>query len=164
MSTHGPKLLVDTNVWIDAFVESRADHANARALFDFALLNDLSLLYAATSMQNVHYLISQALKRAALSSGRELAETDYKEIADAAWRRIDDMSEVGFAVGCDESDLWLARKHRTIHYDFEDGLMVAAAKRSEADFIVTRDKQFLAHCPVAALDTFDMLDYLQKTL
>ena len=29
MSTHGPKLLVDTNVWIDAFVESRADHANA---------------------------------------------------------------------------------------------------------------------------------------
>ena len=30
--------------------------------------------------------------------------------------------------------------------------------------IVTRDKQFLAHCPVAALDTFDMLDYLQKTL
>ena len=74
------------------------------------------------------------------------------------------MSEVGFAVGCDESDLWLARKHRTIHHDFEDGLMVAAAKRSEADFIVTRDKQFLSHCPVAALDTFDMLEYLQKTL
>ena len=42
--------------------------------------------------------------------------------------------------------------------------MVAAAKRSEADFIVTRDKQFLSHCPVAALDTFDMLEYLQKTL
>ena len=164
MSARGPKLLVDTNVWIDVLVEDRPDHKNARALFDFALLNDASLLYAATSMQNVHYLISLTLKRAALSLGRELAESDYKEIADTAWRRIEDMAAIGFAVGCDESDLWLARKQRNAHNDFEDDLVVAAAKRSGADFIVTGDKQFLAHCPVAALDSADMLDHLQKTL
>ena len=141
------------------------DHANARALFDFALLNDAipAVCRHIDAKRALPDFAGTQTGRAFIGT-RELAETDYKEIADAAWRRIDDMSEVGFAVGCDESDLWLARKHRTIHYDFEDDLMVAAAKRSEADFIVTRDKQFLAHCPVAALDTFDMLDYLQKTL
>lgn len=162
--TTTPKLLIDTNVWLDAFLEARPNHGSAVALFDFSLQREITLLYAATSMQDVHYLISSALKQALRQSNAHPSASDYESIAHAAWGRIEDMAEMGFGVGCDESDLWLARKYRNVHGEFDDNLIIATAQRAGADFVVTGDKRLILHCPVAALDPADMLDHLQKTL
>lgn len=162
MSASGTKLLVDTNVWLDVLLPQRTGHAPARELFDFAIQRDIPLLYAATSAKDVFFLTSGILKQEAHRRETLLSEACYKAIAQIAWQCLESMAEVGFAVGCDESDLWLARKHQSIHGDFEDDLIIAAALRADANFVVTRDKSFLAHCPVAALCPADMLAYLRS--
>ena len=57
-----------------------------------------------------------------------------------AWGCIESIRELGTAVGVDTADLWLASKYRSIGSDFEDNVLLAAAKRSNADFIVTWDR------------------------
>ena len=65
--------------------------------------------------------------------------------------------EFATAVGADSSDVWLARKYQRIHADFEDCMVLAAAQRSKADFLVTSDEVLLRHAPVAALSVEDFL-------
>ena len=40
--------------------------------------------------------------------------------------------------------------------DFEDDLLLAAAARVDADYVVTSDRALLRHAPVACLDPADM--------
>lgn len=51
----------------------------------------------------------------------------------------------------------LARKYQRTHEDFEDCLVLAAAQRVKADFLVTSDEALLHHAPVAALSVDDFL-------
>lgn len=61
------------------------------------------------------------------------------------------MDEIATAVGADSSDVWLVRKYQRIHADFEDCMVLAAAQRAKADYLVTSDEALLRHAPVAAL-------------
>lgn len=72
------------------------------------------------------------------------------------------MCEIATAVGCDQSDVWLARKRRRLHGDFEDNLVLSAADRAKADLFVTNDEQLLRHAPVAAMGVRDAVAYLQS--
>lgn len=56
-----------------------------------------------------------------------------------------------------DARVWLARKHRRIHEDFEDCLVLATAQRAKADVLVTSDEALLRHAPVAALSVDDFL-------
>ena len=159
-----PKLLVDTNVWLDGLLPRRPGHEAARKFFDFAGQREVPLLYAATTAKDVFFLAGATLKQEAREQGQKLTEDLCKAAEHIAWSCIEEIAEMGFSVGCDESDLWLARKYRNVHGDFEDDLIIAAAQRAGADFVVTGDKRLILHCPVAALDPADMLDHLQKTL
>ena len=67
------------------------------------------------------------------------------------------MDEIATAVGADSSDVWLARKYQRVHEDFEDCLVLAAARRAKVDFLVTSDDALLQHAPVAALSVDDFL-------
>ena len=88
-------------------------------------------------------------------------EPDAIAIQEIAWSCIDNLDEIATAVGVDQSDIWLARKYRTFNSDFEDNLILAAAKRASADFIVTSDQALLTKATVAALTPQDMLNFLQ---
>ena len=71
------------------------------------------------------------------------------------------MDEIATAVACDQADVWMARKQRCLHEDYEDNLVVAAAQRANADCLVTNDQNLLKHSPAAALSCADALAYLQ---
>ena len=49
-----------------------------------------------------------------------------------------------------------AMTYRDLHDDFEDDLLLAAAARVDADYVVTSDRALLRHAPVACLDPVDM--------
>ena len=51
-----PKLLVDTNVWLDGLLPRRPGHEAARKFFDFAGQREVPLLYAATTAKDVFFL------------------------------------------------------------------------------------------------------------
>lgn len=50
-----------------------------------------------------------------------------------AWTCVEHLSELGIAVPCDHTDIWMAARQRKIYGDFEDNLVIAAAIRSRAD-------------------------------
>ncbi len=55
----------------------------------------------------------------------------------------------GFSGG--QADIWYAEKLRGVHDDFEDNLVLAAAERVKATYLVTSDEQLLKHATVATL-------------
>lgn len=161
MASRRTALLVDTNVWLDCFLPGRPGQRDALAVISAALDRDVALLYAVTSAKDVFFLVGAALKREVRTQKGSLSEADAACISRTAWACVENMRENATAVGADESDLWLACAYRGIHADLEDNLVIAAARRADATYLVTNDDQLIRHAPVAALSPADALAVLE---
>lgn len=146
----GTRIVVDTCVWLDMYFGMRAKSAEARAFFDCAIERDVVLLYSINTVKDLHYLIPHILKRLACEQEGSVSEEAADAACHVAWACIDQMTQIATAVPCDMSDVWVARNLQPIHADFEDNLVIAAARRAKADFLVTDDKKLLGHAPLAA--------------
>lgn len=155
-------LLLDTNVWVDYYLGYRPLHKQACELVRLAVKLDADLLYAVASSKDLFFLIAADFKREYRRAHAGVLDAGGTASADAmAWGCLDHLTENAAAVGCDLSDIWLARKQRPLHADYEDNLVVAAAQRAKADLFVTSDERLLRHCPVAALDVPDAIAALR---
>ena len=155
-----PRVLVDTNVWLDYFIGIRQGHDSAQAFLNSSNRAEVQLLYPAAALQDVFYLLMRELKRIARSVA-PVTEGDAQAIRRIAWGCVDNMRELATAVGMDESDLWLACKYRTLTWDLEDNVVLAAAQRAEADYLVTNDRELIQHATIAALTPADMTALLK---
>lgn len=151
------RVLLDTNVWLDAFDGARPRSREASELIDVCVCKGIDLLYAVGTSKDVFYLVGASLKRQARTAGTALSEGQARAIAAYAAACVTNMDEIATAVGADSSDVWLARKYQRIHADFEDCMVLAAAQRAKADYLVTSDEALLRHAPVAALSVDDFL-------
>lgn len=151
------RVLLDTNVWLDAFDGARLRSHAANELIDVCVRRGIDLLYAVGTAKDVYYLVGASLKRQARATDPVLSEGQARAIATYAAACVTNMDEIATAVGADSSDVWLARKYQRIHADFEDCMVLAAAQRAKADYLVTNDEAFLRHAPVAALSVEDFL-------
>ena len=70
------------------------------------------------------------------------------------------MRSIATGVGADESDLWLAEQHHRVHHDLDDNLVIAAARRAKASYLITRDIRLLNKATVPAVSPADMLALL----
>lgn len=156
------KVLLDTNVWLDAFDGTRPRSAEASSLIERCMSRGIDLLYAVESVKDVFYLVGASLKRQTRAEGGHLTEAQANAISRYATSCVDTMFEVATAVGADASDVWLARKYQRLHPDLEDCLVMAAAKRAEADLLVTSDDALLRHAPTTALSVADALVLLDE--
>jgi len=154
-------ILLDVNVLIDNYLSGRRHGEASRRLIDACRLAGIDMVYSASSVQNVFYVVTSTLKRAIREEGREVSETDARAISRIAWECVDNLEEIGAPVGVDASDLWLARKHCILHADFEDDLVIASCLRAKVDYLVTNDEALLKKAPVAALTSADMLSLLK---
>ena len=151
------RVLLDTNVWLDAFDGARSRSREASELIDVCVRRGIDLLYAVGTAKDVYYLVGASLKRQARTAGGALSEGQASAIAAYAAACVANMDEIATAVGADSSDVWLALKYQRIHADFGDCMVLAAAQRAKADFLVTSDEALLRHAPVAALSVDDFL-------
>ena len=151
------RVLLDTNVWLDAFDGARLRSHAANELIDVCVRRRIDLLYAVGTAKDVYYLVGASLKRQVRTAGEALPEGQARAIAAYATACVTNMDEIATAVGADSSDVWLARKYQRIHADFEDCMVLAAARRAKADYLVTSDEALLRHAPVAALSVDDFL-------
>ena len=156
------RVLLDTNVWLDAFDGARPRSREASELIDACVSKGIDLLYAVGTAKDAYYLVGASLKRQARTAGGALSEGQTRAIAAYAAACIANMDEIATAVGSDSSDVWLARKYQRIHTDFEDCMVLAAAQRAKADFLVTSDEALLRHAPVAALSVDDFLALVRE--
>lgn len=155
MQTSDMLFLVDTNVWLDNYLGFRPGHAASCAFLDEAISRKASLCHAATTAKDVHFFTCSFLKRAAREQGETVSEAQAKAISAIAWGNLVNMNELSTVVGVDASDYWLAEKLRTLNEDIEDNLIMAAAERAGANYIVTRDKGLLKKATVSALTPED---------
>lgn len=161
MVSQNPALLIDTNIWLDYFLPDRPGNDEAVSFISFAYERECPLLYPASIAKDIFYLTANALKRDARARKGTLSERDAAAATETAWGCVNSMREQATAVGADESDLWTACGLRNLHNDLEDNLIVAAAQRSSATYLITSDELLIKHAPVAALTPGDALKLLQ---
>lgn len=163
MTRPAERILLDTNVWLDAFLPERAARSIAQELITLALRRHIDLLYPVHIIPDVFYLAFIDIKR--LLRGQGSDELVVQAARTTAWEYVNSMREIATAVAADNSDVWLASKWESLHGDIEDNLVLAAAKRAQADYVVTSDRQLLSHAAlagVAAVSPEDMRAVLQK--
>lgn len=160
MSAQPKPLVVDTNIWLDAFFGWREGHADADRLIAYACEHGIKLAFAVTTVKDVFYLASSDLKWHARQEHGELTDSMALACTETAWAIVSNMCEIGVPIGVDIADVWLAHKLRPVHNDLEDNLVIAAAERSDASCIVTSDRQLLANPHVHALTASQMLEHL----
>lgn len=161
MMTMPQNLLLDTNVWIENYLGERSDLTESRQLIDFCLDRQIALLVSIPSLKDIYYDISRYLKAKARNEGVEVTEAFAASAEQLAWSSIRNLMEQATAVPVDLSDLWEARCFYELHHDFEDDLVLAAARRANADFLVTSDKKLLTKAIVPTLSPADMLTLLK---
>lgn len=77
-----------------------------------------------------------------------------------AWAALANLFETATVVGADHSDAYKVLKQKVAHGDYEDNLVVAAALRSGADFLVTDDEKLRRDAPIMALTVKEACEYL----
>lgn len=155
------RIMVDTNVWVDNFYGARRGTTKSSKSLDLLACQGAQLLYAATSAKDVFYLVAKQLKNEARQREGRVADQEAKAIELIAAACLESMDNCATAVGIDSSDIWLARKLCKVHPDFEDCLIMAAAKRAKVDYVLTGDKDFLRHSVVPALSPSELIALME---
>ena len=160
MSETSLKIMVDANVWVDSFCADHAESLAARAFIERAAESGATLLFPVHIAKDVLYVVQHELKRGVLAKKGAVDEASARAIGEAALAFVRNMTENATAVGADASDLWLADKYLALHYDYEDNLVLAACRRSAADYLVTNDRKLLEHADLAAKTPRQMMPIL----
>lgn len=154
-------VFLDTNVWIDYFEGARSRNRITVELLERCLSDGYKLASASTSIPDLHYILQQDGKREVAQVGGVVTEQDAivsREYADAC---IDALTRIAFVIPVGYNDIRMASKLMTLHADFEDNVVVAAAGRLDPVLFVTNDKDLIKHAPLPAMSTVDALSYLK---
>ena len=151
-------LLLDTNVLLDYFIRRNERNAAVVELFGLAdACEGVVLCVASLTLKDMYYLLERFLKREAAAQGRasDAAAAAARTAAWACVRQVLDHVQV-VSVGLDE--VLEACALRRIHGDFEDDLILAAAMKAGADYLVTSDGRLERHVPEASVDVARALE------
>ena len=141
------KLLLDTNVWLDHFLDRSARHDLARNVVIEAARRNIILLCAVHSLKDCYFLVNAELRRMERAENGTVSASAAASISEVAWSCIRSMRKLSYIVPADDSDVVEAAIMRANHHDFEGNLIIAAADRAQADHVVTSDAALLAHHP-----------------
>lgn len=139
-------LVIDTNVWVDYFLNNELDRGASKRLLECAVKNDVSLLVCPTTIKDVFYLLPRRFKRQDALEGKP--ETSYEPVA---WACIESMLELATPSPLGLFECTLARSLRSKCKDYEDNLILASSESAKADYIVTRDGLLLQRFPEACI-------------
>lgn len=154
-------MLLDTNIWVDCYLEQRAGCKAARELIALADERGITISYASTSTKDVFYIINDVLKQSVREDKGSLSEADAKGCLAMTWGCLNHMAEIAVAAPIGEPQVWLARRYRDLHEDYEDDLVLAAVETSKADYFVTGDKRLSGKCAAPTFNAEEMLAFLK---
>ena len=140
-------LLVDTNVWLDYYLQEGA-FDEAKRLVELAEAGKIDLLYAPTTAKDVFYILPRRLAR------RNVNGINVS-FASASWACIEHMMQVATA-----SPLSLAECEMARMPDLEDNLIIASGETADVDYVVTSDRRMLEAMPEVCLTPARALDMI----
>ena len=137
------RILVDSCVWVDNYLGNHPKHDKSLEFLNRAYEAGATLLYGASKLETVFYVLAAEAKRMVRTEKGVVSEADAASARAFAWGCVENIRDCATAVGVDEADLWLASKYRSVGPDFEDNVLLAAAQRAGADYLVTWDAALL---------------------
>ncbi|MCD8238871.1 MAG: PIN domain-containing protein [Clostridiales bacterium] len=137
------KIAFDNNILLDA-IANRADYKTAQKLFMAVADEKITGIISANTITDIYYI-----------SRKILGDKDAR-------KAILNLLTLFEVVPVDEEACLTALN--TPMSDFEDSVLAVCALNSGADYIVTRDKDFIAstESPVEALSPFDILKIISN--
>ena len=157
----GKLALCDTNIWLDYYCGARPNHSAARELITRGCGNGLTFMIPASCLGDFFYLCQADFKRALREAYGKVTESQAIAAQAGAWANVEHLLELAVVVGSDHGDARIAAKHRRIHGDFEDDLVIAAALRSNADCLVTDDDKLRRHSPTLTLSAAEAVAFFE---
>lgn len=148
-----PQVLVDTSVWLDFFTDRAGTAQRIAAILEAIERGGGVILTALPTMIDLFYLVPAYLESELAARGQTAVPSSTKAVA---WSCLHMLRERSVIVGADVGDCLEAEFLRQLHDDFGDDLILAAAKRGKADYLLTERASLRQHAPMAALDTAEM--------
>ena len=156
------KLLLDTNVLLDYFLGRKPGCAACAKLIGVSVDGQHALYVPSLVLKDLYYLLQVSLKRVERSVSGAVEEPSAAAINTIAWTCVRKVFEFAIVVGVDSNTCLQAITYRSLHGDFEDDLLMAAARECKADFIVSNDERLCAHAPVACLTSQEAVALLES--
>ena len=153
-------LMIDTCIWANSQLGMNRGHEQARDVIVCARRRGIRLGIAPHSLATVFYTVHRSLRRMGLAAGSLPADESAAAAKETAWGVVSNIMEYAEVVGADGSDAHIALLHKGAHDDFEDDLVIAAARRMNADLIVTDDLSFVRHSPLPTMTAEDALRWI----
>lgn len=150
------RILLDTNCWLDYFLNRRNSGALIANLLDAIEAHGSIVVTATIIMKDTFYLIPASLKRM-----NPEQNADMKALRQIAWECIRIMQRRTIALADSPSTSLEATALRKYHDDFEDNLIIALAQQNEVALLVSSDKDLLKHAPIACLAPEEALKLLK---
>ena len=154
------RVLCDTNVWLDYYFGTRTRHDEARELVMLCCRRDVALMVPSSCLGDFFYLCQAGFKQALHKTCGRITQSQALAAQASAWANVEHLLELATVVGSDHGDAHIATKHRVIHGDFEDDLVIAAALRANADCLVTNNEQLRRNSPVLTLSSGEAVAFL----
>ena len=137
-------VLLDTNIIMDALQERHPFDAEAKEIFLRSQNGEIKVYFTANAATDIFYLYSKARDLQSARSALEYLLNNYNVVSVT---HEDCIAALSLQIN-----------------DFEDALVVACAKKSEIDYIITRDEKFLRDkSPVKIISPNEFLNKLNKT-
>ena len=155
------RILVDSCVWVDSYLGNHPKHDDSFEFLNRAYTTGATLLYGASKLETVFCVLVAEAKRMVRAEKGVVSEADAASARAFAWGCLENIRSFATAVGVDEADLWLASKYRSVSPDFEDNVLLAAAQRANADYLVTWDAALLRTPTVRTATPTEMLALIE---
>lgn len=154
------KIMLDTNVLVDYYL-GREPGCSACQRIVSLCVGQHALYAAAVSLKDVYYLVGAMLKRAQRNETGALSEQDAVACTQIAWSCVRQALDVVIVANTGGAECLDAFVCRSVHDDFGDNLVLAAARSVGADFLVTGDERLALHSPVGTLSPTAMANLLE---
>lgn len=154
-------VMVDTNILLDYYLPTRPSSKASTKVLTMCANAEVEVVFALRSLYDVFWQVQQDSKDWVRKVFDPVPERYAKAAIAEAWQCVEHMLTIGTPIGADVTDVRRAIELRSVHPDFEDDMVLAAAERAHVDYLVTSDERLIAKATVAALAPQDMLALLQ---
>ena len=154
------RIMLDTNVLVDYYLGREPGCDACTRIIDLCL-GTHALYAAAVSLKDVYYLVASTLKRAQRLERGTLTEGDARACAEVAWGCVRHAVDTFLIANTGRGECLDAFVCRSVHNDFEDNLVLAAARSVEADILATGDERLALHSPIGAMSPQDLASLLE---
>ena len=157
------KLLVDTNVWMDYFLVRQEPHREAAELVRLAFGSEDVVLYAASlSLKDLAYLLENVFRRDVRESAGDVSPQAAAAARETAWGCVRAVVDRALVVPVGHAEVLQAFTLRSAHDDFEDDLLLGAAYRADADYVVTADAALTRRSPVPCVNAARAVELIRE--